>query len=74
MKWVKTIMQTHKMEKINPQETAALLEENGVIVTIAEAEAILDFLRMLAEIIVSNYLRQNADTVDNSNYEVGFES
>ncbi len=48
------------MENITAKEAVAMLKESGAIVTLAEAEAMLDFLRLMAGIIISNYLKENS--------------
>jgi hypothetical protein len=48
------------MERITAKEAAAVLKENGIIVTVAEAEEVLVFLRLMAGMIVSNYLKENS--------------
>ena len=39
------------------------LKKSGLIVTVDEAEKILAFLRMLASIIIENYLKENSDNI-----------
>jgi hypothetical protein len=51
------------MSDITPIEAASLLKKSGLIVTVEEAEKILTFLRMLASIIIENYLKGNSDNI-----------
>lgn len=44
------------MEKMKPEQVVAMLNEKGMIVTIEQAILILEFLRMLAQLVVSDYL------------------
>lgn len=48
------------MEKLSPEEAVEILRKHGTEVSIQEAEKILEFLRMLAEIQVAQYIRQQA--------------
>lgn len=47
-----------KMERLTPQKVQEVLASRGTIVTIEQAAAILEFLRKLANIAVSNYLQK----------------
>ena len=44
-------------EKLDAQQILKMLEAEGMDVTIKQAQLILDFLRKLATITVSNYLK-----------------
>jgi hypothetical protein len=46
------------MEKLTPQKVQEVLRQQGTIVTLEQAEAILNFIRKLANIAVSNYLKK----------------
>lgn len=46
------------------EKTLKMLKDEGVEVTLEQAEKILDFLRLLANLEVSNYLSKN-DKEDN---------
>jgi len=45
--------------KITAEKTLKMLKDEGVEVTLEQAEKILDFMRLLANLTVSNYLRKN---------------
>jgi hypothetical protein len=47
-----------KMEKLTPQKVQEILRQKGTEVTLEQAEAILNFIRKLAGIAVSNYLKK----------------
>ena len=49
-----------RMKKIAPREAVIILEKSGIIITVAEAEEVLKFLRSMAKIVVTNYLQQNS--------------
>jgi hypothetical protein len=46
------------MERLTPQKVQEMLAGRGTIVTIEQAAAILEFLRKLANIAVSNHLQK----------------
>ena len=46
------------MERMTPLKVKEMLRKKGKEVTIEQAAAILDFLRKLANIAVSNYLKK----------------
>jgi hypothetical protein len=46
------------MEKIQPEQIVKILHEKGIEVTVEEAKLILDFMRKLADITVTQYLNQ----------------
>ena len=46
------------MEKIQPEKVVEILRQKGVEVTLEEAKLILEFLRKLADITVTQYLSQ----------------
>ena len=46
------------MEKMSPEKAAELLRRKGMDVSVEQAGLILEFLRMLAGMIVSSYLEQ----------------
>lgn len=47
------------MEKIRPEKVVEILRGEGVHVTLEQAALILSFMRKLAEIAVSQYLKDN---------------
>jgi hypothetical protein len=47
------------MKKLQPEEAREMLEKKGMDVTIEQAAEILKFLRLLADITVSNYLNRH---------------
>ncbi|THU40389.1 hypothetical protein FAM09_11015 [Niastella caeni] len=53
-----------KSEQLTPQLVMKMLKDEGQIVSISDAEAILEFLRKMANIAVSNYLNQNTLNTD----------
>jgi hypothetical protein len=46
------------MEKLTPQKVQEMLRQRGTTVTLEQAAAILNFIRKLASIAVSNYLKK----------------
>ncbi|HWZ22791.1 MAG TPA: hypothetical protein VNW06_09070 [Cytophagaceae bacterium] len=46
------------MEKIQPEKVMEMLRKKGVEITLEQARLILDFLRKLADITVTEYLNQ----------------
>ena len=46
------------MEKIQPEKVVEILHQKGIEVSVEEAKLILDFLRKLADITVTQYLNQ----------------
>ena len=54
--WV--IMRRCKMEKLKPEQAVELLRKKGIEVSLEQAGVILDFLRLLANIMVSEYLKK----------------
>ena len=46
------------MEKLQPEKAVEILQQNGVEVTVEQAKLILEFLRKLAEIAVTQYLNR----------------
>ena len=48
-----------KMKKISPEEAHRILQEEGLEISLEQAEAVLFFLRKMANIVVSNYLNHN---------------
>jgi hypothetical protein len=46
------------MEKIQPEKVVEMLRQKGVEVTLEQARLILEFLRKLADITVTKYLKQ----------------
>lgn len=46
------------MEKLKPEKAMAMLEEKGIVITIEQATALLEFLRAVANIIVADHLKQ----------------
>jgi hypothetical protein len=51
-------MRRCKMEKIQPEKVMEMLRKKGVEITLEQARLILDFLRKLADITVTEYLNQ----------------
>lgn len=45
--------------KLTPQKAVEILKQEGMEVTLEEAEKILDFLRNLAKIVVKHYLKND---------------
>lgn len=45
-----------RMEKLSPEKAAEMLRRGGMNVSVAQAVIVLEFLRKLADIVVSNYL------------------
>ena len=50
-------VQDNEKGKISPERAMKMLNSEGMNVTLDEAKAILDFLRKLANIAVSKYLK-----------------
>ena len=48
------------MEKLPPEKAVELLRRKGMIVSVEQAALMLEFLRMVADIIVTKYLEQGA--------------
>lgn len=46
------------MEKIRPEKVVEILRQKGIHVTLEQAALILTFMRTLAEIAVSQYLKK----------------
>lgn len=46
------------MEKLQPEKAVEMLRQSGTDVTIEQAKLILEFLRKLAAIAVTQYLNQ----------------
>lgn len=44
--------------KITPEKAIEILHKNGKVVTLEEAKIMLEFLQLLAAIIVNQYLRK----------------
>ena len=44
------------MDKLQPEKAVEILRAHGVVVSVEEAKRILEFLRKLAEIAVTQYL------------------
>jgi hypothetical protein len=44
------------MEKLPPEKAAEMLSGSGMKISVAQAAIALEFLRKLADIVVSNYL------------------
>jgi len=47
------------MDRITPDKAIQILKEDGITVTNEEAKEILEFLYMLGEIVVDQYLNQS---------------
>lgn len=52
-------MRSCKMEKLKPEQAVELLSKNGIEVSLEQAAAILDFLNLLANILIERYLKKN---------------
>jgi hypothetical protein len=46
------------MEKLKPEKVVEMLKQKGTQVSLEQAGAILDFLRKVADVVVSRYLRK----------------
>ena len=46
------------MEKLQPEKAVEMLRQRGMEVTLEQAKLILEFLRKLAEIAVTQYLNR----------------
>ncbi|GAA4930354.1 hypothetical protein [Mucilaginibacter defluvii] len=46
------------MEKLKPEQAMELLRKSGIEVTVDQAALILEFMRLLAGILVVNYLKK----------------
>ena len=46
------------MEKLKPERVVEMLKAKGVNVSVKEAASILEFLRKMANIVVSQYLKR----------------
>jgi hypothetical protein len=46
------------MERLTPQKVQEMLRQRGTIVTLEQAASTLNFIRKLANIAVSNYLKK----------------
>ena len=44
------------MEKLPPEKAAEMLRKSGMDISVAQAAIVLEFLRKLSDIVVSNYL------------------
>ncbi|WP_268224942.1 hypothetical protein [Sinomicrobium oceani] len=55
-------MRRKKMKRISPEEAQEMLRKEGVKISLGEAEEMLDFLRKLASIVVSNYLNHGKNS------------
>ena len=51
-------MEMCEMEKITPDKAIEILNKKGKVVTLEEAKVLLEFLQLLAVIIVNQYLRK----------------
>jgi hypothetical protein len=47
------------MDRLQPEKAAEMLRQRGVEVTVEQATIILEFLRMLADIVVADYLEKH---------------
>lgn len=56
--FVKQINVVVQMEKIKPEKAAEMLRRKGLEVTVEQAAAILEFMRKLANIIVTHHLEK----------------
>jgi hypothetical protein len=46
------------MDKLQPEKAVEILRQHGVEVTVEQARLILEFLRKLADIAVTQYLKK----------------
>ncbi|CAL1519192.1 hypothetical protein MMC2321_02937 [Chitinophaga sp. MM2321] len=53
-------MELCEKEKITPQQAIQILQKDGIVTNQTEAKIILDFLYIIAEIVVDTYL-ENSD-------------
>ncbi|WP_306349866.1 hypothetical protein [Flavobacterium sp. '19STA2R22 D10 B1'] len=53
------MMKDNTTDEISPEKAKLLLGEDGIDVTIEEAKIILDFLYLMSEIVVDQYLNPN---------------
>lgn len=51
------------MEKLTPEKAVEILKQHGTIVTVTQAQLILDFLYDLAQIAVTQYLREEGNDI-----------
>lgn len=51
-------MESCEIGKITPEKAIEILNKNGKVVTLEEAKMMLEFLQLLAAIIVNQYLRK----------------
>jgi hypothetical protein len=58
MRAVMEIENNYKESKLTPEKALVMLREEGLDVSLEQATEILYFLRKLANIAVSNYLRE----------------
>lgn len=57
------------MEQLTPEKAVKILKQYGTIVNITEAKLIIDLLYKLADIAISQYLREkNDDNIIERNY------
>lgn len=47
------------MEKIRPEQAVEMLRKKGVEVTVEQAVAILEFLYLLANVVIAEHLQKN---------------
>jgi hypothetical protein len=45
-----------RMEKLSPEKAAEILSRSGMKISVAQAAIVLEFLRKLADVVVSNFL------------------
>jgi hypothetical protein len=51
-------MEVCESGKLTPEKAIEILNKNGKVVTLEEAKAMMEFLQLLAVIIVNQYLRR----------------
>ena len=49
------------MEKLKPEQALEMLRKKGMEVTLEEAAMILEFLQLLATIVITAYLKDRCD-------------
>jgi hypothetical protein len=51
------------MRNVKPETVVEMLKEEGIIITIEQANLILDFMYQLAGVAVNNFLHSDKDVV-----------
>ena len=47
------------MDRLQPEKAAEMLRQQGIEVSVEQAAMILEFLRMLADMVVADYLERH---------------